>query len=57
MTGRPPSLLGREFTLNTTLLDAPFYALHVWVWQHDRLGLFANWNPLVTCEQGAEHGG
>lgn len=44
-----PALLGREFTLNTTLLDAPFYALHVWVWQHNPLGLFANWNPLVSC--------
>ena len=27
----PPVLLGREFTLNTTLLDEPFYALHAWV--------------------------
>ena len=48
--GAPPSLLGREFTLNTTLLDEPFYALHVWVWQHNPLGLFANWNPLASCE-------
>jgi len=52
----PPVLLGREFTLNTTLLDAPFYALHVWVWQHNPLGLFANWNPLVSCEHGAMAG-
>jgi hypothetical protein len=44
-----PALLGREFSLNTTLLDAPFYALHVWVWQYNPLGIFANWNPLVTC--------
>lgn len=45
-----PALLGREFSLNTTLLDEPFYALHVWTWQHNPLGIFANWNPLVTCE-------
>ena len=44
-----PALLGQEFVLNTTLLDDPFYALHVWVWQHNPLGLFANWNPLVGC--------
>ena len=44
-----PTLLGREFYLNTTLLDEPYYALHVWVWQHNPLGLFANWNPLVRC--------
>ena len=55
--GAPPSLLGREFTLNTTLLDEPFYALHVWVWQHNPLGLFANWNPLASCEHAAPEGG
>ena len=52
----PPSLLGREFTLNTTLLDEPFYALHVWVWQHNPLGLFANWNPLVRCADTTARG-
>jgi hypothetical protein len=55
--GAPPSLLGREFTLNTTLLDEPFYALHVWVWQHNPLGIFANWNPLVNCEHEEMEGG
>ena len=55
--GAPPSLLGREFTLNTTLLDEPFYALHVWVWQHNPLGMFANWNPLASCEHTATEGG
>lgn len=44
-----PALLGREFSLNTTLLDQPFYALHVWGWQHNPLGIFANWNPLISC--------
>jgi hypothetical protein len=51
-----PVLLGREFTLNTTLLDEPFYALHVWVWQHNPLGLFANWNPLVGCAHPTTEG-
>jgi hypothetical protein len=51
-----PVLLGREFSLNTTLLDEPFYALHVWVWQHNPLGIFANWNPLVGCEHGTMAG-
>jgi hypothetical protein len=44
-----PTLLGREFSLNTTLLPQPFYGLHLWVWQYNPLDLFANWNPLVTC--------
>ncbi len=44
-----PTLLGREFSLNTTLLPQPFYALHLWVWQYNPFDLFANWNPLVIC--------
>jgi len=51
-----PVLLGREFSLNTTLLDEPFYALHVWVWQHNPLGIFANWNPLLGCAPGPTAG-
>ena len=47
-----PTLYGRELSLNTTLLDEPFYALHLWVWQYNPLGLFANWNPLVQCGGG-----
>jgi hypothetical protein len=46
-----PVLLGREFYLNTTLLDKPFYGLHLWLWQYNPLDVFANWNPLVTCPQ------
>lgn len=53
-TDASPALLGREFYLNTTLLDEPFYALHAWVWQHNPLGMFANWNPLVSCDSVAE---
>lgn len=54
-----PVQLGREFGINMTLLDRPFYALHVWVWQYNPSGFFANWNPLVTCEHEgnlASHG-
>lgn len=51
-----PALLGREFSLNTTLLDQPFYALHVWAWHYNPLGLFANWNPLVTCDHAEAQG-
>jgi hypothetical protein len=25
------------------------YDLHVWLWQHNPSGLFAPWNPDVTC--------
>jgi hypothetical protein len=46
-----------------TLLDIPFdqrfgteahghadhYELHVWLWRHNPLGMFAPWNPKVSC--------
>jgi hypothetical protein len=47
-----PSLFGRAF-------DGPMqghapgmpihYDLHVWLWKHNPSGIFAPWNPDVTC--------
>lgn len=42
----PPSLFGETFERNNTF---GIYALHAWVWQHNTLGLFADWNPAVSC--------
>lgn len=28
----------------------PNYGLHLWVWQNNPSGLFAPWNPTVSCE-------
>ena len=25
------------------------YERHVWLWQYNPLGIFADWNPMVTC--------
>ena len=44
-----PVLFGQTFDLNETLLDEPFYLLHVWIGQFNPSGVFANWNPLVDC--------
>lgn len=44
-----PQLFGQEFGLNETLLDEPFYLLHVWIGQFNPVGVFADWNPLVGC--------
>lgn len=48
----PPRLFDRAFHLvpagNRYGLP-PFYALHVWMWQPNRSGLFADWNPAVRC--------
>ena len=26
-----------------------FYELHLWVWEHNRNGIFNDWNPAVHC--------
>jgi hypothetical protein len=59
----PPVLGGQLFTFN----GAPnrygipaFYALHVWAWQGNPDGVFADWNRKVSCagygEDSAAHG-
>jgi hypothetical protein len=52
--GSKPSLFGREFDPNpgTRFGLPPFYALHAWVWKPNPTpltGIFAAWNPRVTC--------
>ncbi|HSQ28458.1 MAG TPA: hypothetical protein VLN49_01330, partial [Gemmatimonadaceae bacterium] len=42
----PPMLFGREFHVNS---DFGVWALHVWVGRENPLGLFADWNPKVSC--------
>lgn len=42
----PPELFGRKLTLNSFDL----WALHVWAWENNPSGLYASWNPRVTCD-------
>ena len=42
----PPRLFGQDFVLNSFDL----WALHVWVWENNPSGLYASWNPRVTCD-------
>lgn len=49
----PPVLMGQLFNYNTgpNRFSIPtFYALHVWAWKNNPNGTFADWNPLVSCE-------
>lgn len=48
----PPVLMGQLFHYE----DSPnryglpaFYALHVWAWKNNPKGVFADWNPRVSC--------
>jgi hypothetical protein len=43
----PPELFGKKFKQNDTF---QLWGLHAWVWKHNPSGMFADWNPEVTCE-------
>jgi len=48
----PPSLFGQtfNFTPSPNRFGLPaFYSLHVWIWKNNPDGMFAMWNPDVTC--------
>ena len=43
----PPELFGQQFKQ----VDAfQLWGLHAWVWKHNESGMFADWNPVVTCD-------
>ena len=50
---QPPVLFGHPLHLvrtpNRYGTPMPFYELHVWLWEHNRNGLFNDWNPAVRC--------
>lgn len=43
----PPTLMGETFVWNT---EFGVWTLHAWVWKHNPSGVFADWNPTVSCE-------
>jgi len=45
-SSEPPRLFGRDFHVNEAF---QVWALHVWTWRHNPSGLFADWNPTVSC--------
>lgn len=47
----PPTLLGQTMHRHSTL---PIYKLHIWLWQPNPRGVFADWNPAVSCAHAAE---
>jgi hypothetical protein len=45
-----PELFGRKLKLNKFDL----WALHVWAWENNPSGLYADWNPRVSCANAAQ---
>ena len=35
----------------------PFFAKHAWIWQGNPNGIFADWNPSLTCLGEGDNGG
>jgi hypothetical protein len=53
---QPPQLFGHPFHLvrSPNRYGVPaFYELHLWVWKHNRNGIFNDWNPRVRCTGSA----
>lgn len=47
----PPPLFGQDFGY-VPAFDV--WGLHAWVWRHNPAGMFAAWNPRVSCEYGVQ---
>lgn len=45
-SAEPPTLLGVPFMRNEPL---GVWALHIWAWRPNPSGMFAAWNPKVSC--------
>ena len=43
----PPTLFGQHFHANEVF---GVWAFHVWAWRNNPSGIFAGWNPKVSCE-------
>lgn len=43
----PPELLGHHFHF---VEDAGVWGLHAWIWQHNPDGMFADFNPRLSCD-------
>lgn len=45
-SAQPPRLFDRDFKRNEQF---QVWALHAWVWRDNPAGIFADWNPRVSC--------
>ena len=46
-----PTLYGVDFDRNDAL---GLYVMHVWAWRDNPAGMFAAWNPKVSCQYAAD---
>lgn len=48
-TPDPPLVLGMQMHILNPAVG--FWLMHAWVWKHNPAGMFADWNPEVSCPQ------
>ncbi len=48
--GDQPSLFGQDFVSSPHVGPFGSWTLHVWLWRHNPAGMFADFNPNVSCE-------
>jgi hypothetical protein len=49
--GQPaPTFGGQAFDVGGTPVPVPHWSLHVWIWKDNPSGLFAAFNPDVSCD-------
>ena len=44
-----PSVLGMEMHILVPKPGPAFYLMHGWIWRDNPSGIFADWNPDVSC--------
>lgn len=55
-----PSVLDQELSLTgagNRYGMPPFYQRHLWLWEPNPNGMFADWNPNVSCRGAGDQGG
>lgn len=44
-----PKVLGMDMHILVPPPGPAFYLMHAWIWMNNPAGMFADWNPEVTC--------
>ncbi len=52
LDNQPAPLLGMEFA-PIVVQSVSVWALHIWAWRPNTLGVFTPWNPAVSCQYAA----
>jgi hypothetical protein len=45
----PPTVLGMDMHILVPFPGPDFYITHAWIWKPNPAGMFADWNPEVSC--------